>query len=95
MEIDWGDLGPSHATDMIPEQESSPLTSGDIDWAEVGTLDVCEIEVVEESMPGEEEGMFITPCGHRVMENCFCVQSWTHSCLTQVRATSFWMMSLS
>ena len=67
MEIDWGDPGPFQAIDMVLEQESNPLTSGDIDWDEVGTLDVCEIEVVEESVSVEEKGMFVTPCGHCVM----------------------------
>ena len=65
-QIDWGELEPSQAMDVVLGQESNPLTSGDIDWDVVGTLDVCEIEVVEESAlgeeesaPGEEEGMLV------------------------------------
>ena len=72
-QIDWGELEPSQAMDVVLGQESNPFTSGDIDWDVVGTLDVCEIEVVEESAlgeeksalgeeesaPGEEEGMLV------------------------------------
>lgn len=54
-QIDWGELEPSQAMDVVLGQESNPFTSGDIDWDVVGTLDVCEIEVVEESALGEEK----------------------------------------
>lgn len=59
-QIDWGDLQPFQTTDLATGQVNGSLATGNgakpIEWDDVGTFDVSEILVVEESLEREARG---------------------------------------
>ena len=77
VQIDWGELEPLQAMDIVPEQESS---TGDIDWDVVGALDMSEIEIVEDSVLGEDKGRYVSYCGQ--CHTTLCLHRVGHTLVT-------------